>query len=149
MAIFSGLGALISGALFSGSLLAAKLIGGALAFGAQIGLSKLTNKQKKQKFTAVQGEVQMGGDVPVDALLGAGKTKGQRAYYGKAGKGNKVNFDVFILANGWSGGLENYVYFYGEKKNLVARPARSVMTSRTVSKSCSANMTSCGSASKN
>ncbi len=122
MAIFSGLGALISGALFSGSLLAAKLIGGALAFGAQIGLSKLTNKQKKQKFTAVQGEVQMGGDVPVDALLGTGKTKGQRAYYGKAGKGNKVNFDVFILANGWSDGLENYVYFYGEKKNLVARP---------------------------
>ncbi|MBD9621896.1 phage tail protein [Ensifer sp. ENS06] len=122
MAIFSGLGALISGALFGGSLLAAKLIGGALAFGAQIGLGKLTNKQKKQKFTAVQGEVQMGGDVPVDALLGTGKTRGQRAYYAKWGKGNKVNADVFILANGWCDGLENYCYFYGEKKNLVARP---------------------------
>lgn len=122
MAIFSGLGALISGALFSGSLLAAKLIGGALAFGAQIGLSKLTNKQKKQKFTAVQGEVQMGGDVPVDALFGTGKTRGQRAFYAKWGKGNKVNADVFVLANGWCDGLEPYVYFYGEKKNLVARP---------------------------
>ncbi|ATE84665.1 tail fiber protein J [Sinorhizobium phage phi2LM21] len=123
MAIFSGLGALISGALFGGSLLAAKLIGGALAFGAQLGLNKLTNKQqKKQKFTAVQGEVQMGGDVPVDALLGTGKTRGQRAYYAKWGKGNKVNADVFILGNGWSDGLENHVYFYGEKKNLIARP---------------------------
>lgn len=120
MAIFSLITAGFT-ALF-GSAIIGNLVGGALAFGAQIGLSKLTNKQKKQKFTAVQGEVQMGGDVPVDALLGTGKTKGQRAYYGKAGKGNKVNFDVFILANGWSDGLENYVYFYGEKKNLVARP---------------------------
>ncbi len=121
MAIFSLITAGFT-ALF-GSAIIGNLVGGALAFGAQIGLSKLTNKQKKQKFTAVQGEVQMGGDVPVDALLGTGKTRGQRVFYAKWGKGNKYNADVFILANGWSDGLENYVYFYGEKKNLVARPA--------------------------
>jgi hypothetical protein len=121
MAIFSLITAGFT-ALF-GSAIIGNLVGGALAFGAQIGLSKLTNKQKKQKFTAVQGEVQMGGDVPVDALLGTGKTRGQRVYYAKWGKGNKYNADVFVLANGWNDGLETYTYFYGEKKNLVARPA--------------------------
>lgn len=121
MAIFSLITAGFT-ALF-GSAIIGNLVGGALAFGAQIGLSKLTNKQKKQKFTAVQGEVQMGGDVPVDGLLGTGKTRGQRVFYAKWGKGNKYNADVFVLANGWNDGLETYTYFYGEKKNLVARPA--------------------------
>ncbi len=120
MAIFSLITAGFT-ALF-GSAIIGNLVGGALAFGAQIGLSKLTNKPKKQKFTAVQGEVQMGGDVPVDALFGTGKTRGQRAFYAKWGKGNKVNADVFVLANGWCDGLEPYAYFYGEKKSLVARP---------------------------
>lgn len=121
MAIFSlvttGLGALF------GSTVIGNLVGGALAFGAKLGLTKLGQKQqKKQKFTAVQGEVQMGGDVPASTLYGIGKTKGQRAYYAKWDKGNKMNADVFILANGWCDGLEPYIYMYGQKYNLVTKP---------------------------
>lgn len=120
MAIFSlittGLGALF------GSTVIGNLVGGALAFGAKLGLTKLGQKQqKKQKFTAVQGEVQLGGDVPVDTLLGIGKTRGQRLYYAKWGKGNKMNADVFALANGWCDGLEPYIFMYGQKYNLVPK----------------------------
>lgn len=120
MAIFSlittGLGALF------GSTVIGNLVGGALAFGAKLGLTKLgQTQQKKQKFTAVQGEVQIGGDVPVNGLLGTGKTRGQRLYYAKWGKGNKMNADVFGLANGWNDGLEPYIFMYGEKYNLVPK----------------------------
>jgi len=118
MAIFSlittGLGALF------GSTIIGNLVGGTLAFGAKLGLTKLgQTQQKKHKFTAVQGEVQMGGDVPVGALLGTGKTRGQRLFYAKWGKGNKMNADVFALANGWCDGLEPYMFMFGEKYNLV------------------------------
>ncbi|AIL99923.1 phage tail tip fiber protein [Sinorhizobium meliloti] len=121
MAIFTGIATAIAGALFGGSALATSLIGGALAFGAKFAIGKLTQqKQGKQKHTAVQGEIQFGGDVPVGTLYGIGKTKGQRAFYAKWDKGNKRNAEVFILANGWCDGLEPYVYMYGEKYNLVA-----------------------------
>ncbi|RVL26315.1 phage tail tip fiber protein, partial [Sinorhizobium meliloti] len=76
----------------------------------------------KRKYTAVQGEIQFGGDVPVGTLYGVGKTKGQRTFYAKWGSGNKWNAEVFVLANGWCDGLEPYVYIYGEKKALVSRP---------------------------
>lgn len=120
MAIFSSIATAIAGALFGGSLLAANIIGAGLAFGAKLALSKL-NKPKKQKFTAVQGEVQLGGDVPVNSLFGTGKTKGHRLYYAKWGSGNQNNTDIFALANGWCDGLETYVYFYGKRHNLVER----------------------------
>ncbi|WP_322884903.1 phage tail protein [Sinorhizobium medicae] len=124
MAIFTGIATAIAGALFGGSALATSLIGGALAFGAKFAVGKLTQqKQGKQKHTAVQGEIQFGGDVPVGTLYGVGKTKGQRAFYAKWDKGNKRNAEVFILANGWCDGLEPYVYMYGEKYNLVAQSA--------------------------
>ncbi|MDX0518672.1 phage tail protein [Sinorhizobium medicae] len=122
MAIFTGIATAIAGALFGGSTLATSLIGGALAFGAKFAVGKLTQqRQGKQKHTAVQGEIQFGGDVPVGTLYGVGKTKGQRAFYAKWDKGNKRNAEVFILANGWCDGLEPYVYMYGEKYNLVAQ----------------------------
>jgi len=129
MAIFSlittGLGALF------GSTVIGNLVGGALAFGAKLGLSKLGQRQqKKQKFTAVQGEVQLGGDVPVDTLLGIGKTRGQRLYYAKWGKGNKMNADVFALANGWCDGLEPYIFMYGQKYNLVPKAVAGGETAR-------------------
>ncbi|WP_457662229.1 phage tail tip fiber protein [Sinorhizobium medicae] len=124
MAIFTSIATAIAGALFGGSALATSLIGGALAFGAKFAVGKLTQqKQGKQKHTAVQGEIQFGGDVPVGTLYGVGKTKGQRAFYAKWDKGNKRNAEVFILANGWCDGLEPYVYMYGEKYNLVAQSA--------------------------
>ncbi|MGH0227902.1 phage tail protein [Sinorhizobium meliloti] len=123
MAIFTSIATAIAGALFGGSALAASLIGGALAFGAKLAIGKLTQqKQQKRKYTAVQGEIQFGGDVPVGTLYGVGKTKGQRAFYAKWGSGNKWNAEVFVLANGWCDGLEPYVYIYGEKKALVSRP---------------------------
>ncbi|MGZ2475060.1 phage tail tip fiber protein [Sinorhizobium medicae] len=122
MAIFTGIATAIAGALFGGSALATSLIGGALAFGAKFAVGKIqAAKQGKQKHTAVQGEIQFGGDVPVGTLYGVGKTKGQRAFYAKWDKGNKRNAEVFILANGWCDGLEPYVYMYGEKYNLVAQ----------------------------
>ncbi|MGK9264678.1 phage tail protein [Sinorhizobium meliloti] len=123
MAIFTGIATAIAGALFGGSALASSLIGGALAFGAKFAIGKIqAAKQVKQKYTAVQGEIQFGGDVPVGTLYGIGKTKGQRAFYAKWGSGNKWNAEVFVLANGWCDGLEPYVYIYGEKKALVSRP---------------------------
>lgn len=122
MAIFTGIATAIAGALFGGSALASSLIGGALAFGAKFAIGKIqAAKQVNQKYTAVQGEIQFGGDVPVGTLFGGGKTKGQRAFYAKWDKGNKRNAEVFILANGWCDGLEPYVYMYGEKYNLVAQ----------------------------
>ncbi|MCO5962371.1 phage tail protein [Sinorhizobium meliloti] len=122
MAIFTGIATAIAGALFGGSALATSLIGGALAFGAKFAIGKIqAAKQVKQKHTAVQGEIQFGGDVPVGTLFGGGKTKGQRAFYAKWDKGNKRNAEVFILANGWCDGLEPYVYMYGEKYTLVAQ----------------------------
>ncbi|MDX0057959.1 phage tail protein [Sinorhizobium meliloti] len=123
MAIFTSIATAIAGALFGGSALAASLIGGALAFGAKLAIGKLTQqKQQKRKYTAVQGEIQFGGDVPVGTLYGVGKTMGQRTFYAKWGSGNKWNAEVFVLANGWCDGLEPYVYIYGEKKALVSRP---------------------------
>lgn len=118
MAIFTLIGTAIAGALFGGSLLAATLITTALAFGAQLAFSYL-NRPKKRTYSAVQGETQFGGDVPVGTIYGVSKVKGQRAYYAKYGKGNKYNAEVFILANGWCDGLEPYVYFYGGKKELL------------------------------
>ncbi|APO74276.1 hypothetical protein AM571_CH01441 [Rhizobium etli 8C-3] len=120
MPIFTGIAAAISGALFAGSAIATSLIAGGLAFAVQLGMSYL-NRQKKQKYTAVQGEVQFGADVPAGTGFGLLPVMGQRVYYAKWGKGNKFNADVFALANGWCDGLEPYVYFYGQKYNLIAR----------------------------
>ncbi|EJN04225.1 hypothetical protein [Phyllobacterium sp. YR531] len=120
MPIFSAIGAAIAGALFAGSTLAATLISSALAFGARLAVSYL-NRPKKRKYSAVQGEIQYGADVPVGAMYGTGKVKGHRAYYAKWGKGNKFNGDVYILSNGWCDGLEG-LYFYGEKQTLVPQP---------------------------
>lgn len=120
MAIFTAIGTAIAGALFAGSALAATLISGALAFGASIAFSYL-NRPKKRKYSAVQGETKYGGDIPVEALYGVGKTKGQRAFYAKYGGGNSHNAEVFLLANGWCDGLEPYVYFFGRRYSLFAR----------------------------
>ncbi|KQU96772.1 phage tail protein, partial [Ensifer sp. Root31] len=120
MAIFTGIGAAI-GTLF-GSALVGKIVGGALAFGAKFAFAKVKqSQQNKQKFTAVQGQVQMGGDVPASTLYGTGKTKGHRVFYAKWDKGNKLNAHVFVLASGWCDGLEPHVFMYGQKHNLVAQ----------------------------
>ncbi|TPL06693.1 phage tail protein [Mesorhizobium sp. B2-4-11] len=120
MPIFTLIGTAIAGALFGGSVFAATLIAGALAFGAKLAISYL-NRPKARKYSAVQGETQFGGDVPVNALFGIGKVRGQRLFYAKFGEGNKYNTEVFALANGWCDGLEPYVYFYGQKYNLIER----------------------------
>ena len=117
MAIFTAIGGAIAGALFAGSALAATVISGALAFGANLLVSYLT-RPKKRSYTAVQGEVQFGGNVPVGAMFGTGLVKGQRAYYTKWGSGNKYNAELFILSNGWCEGLEPEVYFYGKRHVL-------------------------------
>ncbi|MCV9908327.1 phage tail protein [Brucella sp. HL-2] len=120
--IFTAIGTLVAGALFGGSLLAASLIAGGLAMAAKLGINAYMNRRKSRKYSAVQGEIQYGGDVPVQTLFGIGKTRGHRVFYGKWGSGNKFNGDVFLLANGWCDGLEPYVYFYGSKQTLVERP---------------------------
>lgn len=108
--------------------MAANLIAGGLLFAAKLGVSYLT-RQKQRKYSAVQGEIQYGADVPAGTLYGTGMVKGHRAYYGKWGKGNKFNADVYILSNGWCDGLEE-VYFYGENQPLVPVPVIGNETAR-------------------
>ncbi|MGO4449127.1 phage tail protein [Phyllobacterium sp. TAF24] len=120
MPIFTAIAGAISAALFAGSALATTLISGALAFGAKLAFSYL-NRPKQRKYSAVQGEIQYGADVPVGAMFGTGMTKGHRIFYAKYGKGNKFNSDIYVLSNGWCDGLDG-IYFYGEKKTLVPKP---------------------------
>lgn len=120
MAIFTAIGGAIAGALFTSATaiaLATSVIAGALAFGTQLAVSYLT-RPKKRSYSAVQGEAQFGGNVPVGALFGIGKIRGQRLYWAKWGSGNKFNVDVWALSNGWCDGLEPEVYFYGKKHTL-------------------------------
>lgn len=121
MAIFTFLGGLISSALFGGALLATKLIAAGLALATQLAVSYL-NRPKKRSYSAVQGQVQYGADVPTGTAFGMSKVKGQRVFYAKYGKGNKFNAEVFALANGWCDGLEPEIYFYGVKHALIPRP---------------------------
>lgn len=120
--IFTAIGTFIAGALFAGSTLAASLIAGGLAFGAKYLVSSYLNRRKQRNYSAVQGQTQYGGDVPVATVLGLSKVKGQRVFYAKWGSGDKYNAEVFALANGWCDGLEPEIYFYGAKHDLVVRP---------------------------
>lgn len=117
MPIFTAIGFAIAGSATLFGVSVAKLIGAGLLFGAKLAVSYL-GRAKKRKYSAVQGEIQYGADVPVGVMYGIGKVKGQRAYYAKWGKGNKFNGDVYLLSNGWCDGLEG-LYFYGEKQTLV------------------------------
>jgi hypothetical protein len=122
MAIFSAIGTAIAGVLFAGSSLAATIIAGVLAFGTQLLVGYFTRREtQKRAYTAVQGEIRFGGDVPVDTIYGIGAVAGHRLGYFKWGEGNKYNAEVFALANGWCDGLEPEIYFYGEKHALVSR----------------------------
>ena len=120
MAIITAIGTAIAGALFAGSALAASLIAGGLAFGVQLAVSYLT-RPKARAYSAVQGQVQFGGDVDPVAVYGKAAVAGQRVYYAKYGSGNKFNAEVFVLSNGWCDGLEPEIYFYGEKYALTTR----------------------------
>lgn len=123
--IFTAIGTLLAGtatiSLFGASISLASVIAGGLSFAASLGLQYL-KRPKKRTYTAVQGETELGGNVPVGTLFGTGKTKGQRTFYAKWGSGNKYNAEVFLLANGWCDGLEPYVYIHGEKWGLHQRP---------------------------
>lgn len=124
MAIFTLVGTAIAGAIGLGTatlfgVSAGALIGGGLALATSLALSYI-NRPKKTRSTAVQGQVQLGGDVDTTVLFGTGKTKGHRIYYAKYGGGNAVNAEVFVLADGRCDGLEPYVYFYGEKHDLIS-----------------------------
>lgn len=124
MAIFTFIGATIGAALFGAGTLAASIAGsvisGGLMIGARLALS-YRNRPKRTLSTAVQGQVQLGGDVAVQVLFGTGKTKGHRIHYAKYGGGNAFNAGVFVLANGRCAGLEPYIYFYGEKHDLISQ----------------------------
>lgn len=107
----------VAGALFGGGLVATLAVA-AISVGLQLAVSYLT-RPKKRKYSAVQGQVEFGGDIPVTAAYGKVATMGQRVYYAKYGEGNKYNAEVFVLSNGWCDGLEPEIYFYGEKHKLV------------------------------
>ncbi|MHB2265651.1 phage tail tip fiber protein [Aliihoeflea sp. PC F10.4] len=117
MAIFTAIGGAIAAAIGAAAWVGTAIAGG-LAFGARYLLGSYLNRQKKRSYTAVQGEVQFGGNVPVGAMFGTGLVKGQRIYYTKWGSGNKFNAEVFALSNGWCDGLEPEVYFYGKRHFL-------------------------------
>jgi len=117
---FSLIAGAISTALFAGSALATTIIGSVLTFAARTALSYITRK-RRPKQTAIQGQVQFGGDIPATILFGTRNTKGHRIFYAKYGAGNKFNADVFWLADGWNDGLEPFVYVYAEKHTLIAQ----------------------------
>ena len=125
MAIFTAIGLAIAGtatiSLFGAAVSVASLIAGGLALATQLALSYL-NRPKKRAYSAVQGQIQFGADVPTNAVFGMSKVKGQRVFYAKYGSGNKFNAEVFALANGWCDGLEPEIFFYGERHTLVSRP---------------------------
>lgn len=128
MAIFSAIGGVIATSVLglaagtSAFAIASATIGGALAFGAKTLVNGYLNRRKSRNYSAVQGEVELGSNVPASTVYGKGKVKGHRIYYAKWGAGDKSNTDVFVLANGWCDGLEPYVYFYGEKHALYEIP---------------------------
>lgn len=122
MPIFTAIATAISSTLFAGSLLATKIIAGVLAFGTSLALNYLQRKKTRPysaSGSAVQGQREYGADVFAATMFGTGKVSGHQIYYAKWGAGNKINADVLVLANGWCDGLEEYVYFYGEKHDLV------------------------------
>lgn len=118
MAIFTAIGTAIAGALFGGSALAASIIQAGLAFAASLATSYL-NRPKSRTHSAVQGQVELGGDRPASTLFGTGLISGHRTYYARYGSGDKYNAEVFRLAHGWCDGLEPEIYFYGKKHTLV------------------------------
>ncbi len=126
MPIFTAIGTAVAGVLFAGSALAASVIAGGLAFGASqiwqmINRPKASRASTGQPYSAVQGQVQFGANVPVGAMFGAGKVMGHQLFYAKYGSGNKFNAEVFVLSNGWCDGLEPTIYFYGQKYALTTR----------------------------
>ncbi|UVK45378.1 phage tail protein [Mesorhizobium sp. AR07] len=105
--------------LFNLGALATTLITGALSYAVRLGISYLS-RPKARKYSAVQGESQIGGSVPVSTLFGMGKNSSpHRLFYAKYGEGNKYNAEVWRLAHGWCDGLEPYVYFGSKKHNLI------------------------------
>jgi hypothetical protein len=119
VAIFTFIATAIAGALFGGSVLAASIIAAGLAYAANLAISYLF-RPKDRKYSAVQGEVQLGGDIPASVVFGATKVKGHRIYYNKRGAGDAWNDEIFVLSNGRCDGLEPYCYFYGKKQTLVS-----------------------------
>ncbi|TPL49081.1 phage tail protein [Mesorhizobium sp. B2-4-4] len=116
--IFTAIAGAIAG-LFSLGSLATSLIAGALSYAVRLGISYLS-RAKARQYSAVQGESQIGGAVPVSTLYGIGKiSSAHRLFYAKYGSGNKFNAEVWRLAHGWCDGLEPYVYFGSKKHNLV------------------------------
>ncbi|MBL4767625.1 MAG: hypothetical protein JKY94_07915, partial [Rhodobacteraceae bacterium] len=116
-AIVAGLG--ITSAI--GAAIVSGLVGLALSFGVSALTQKYTGREKKRNYSAISGEVTLGGGVDMLGGFGITAIGGHREYYAKFGSGNKYNVDVFTLANGWCDGLEDYVWINGEKKSLVAK----------------------------
>lgn len=116
MAIFSAIATGIA-ALFGLGSLATSLIAAGLSMAANLALKYLF-RPKQRKYAAVQGQMQLGGDVAASTVFGMSKVKGHRVYYAKWGAGNKYNGEVLALANGWCDGLEPEIHFYGEKHVL-------------------------------
>ena len=114
MVIFTFIATTISGLLFGGSLLASSLIAAGLSYGASYLYSYLT-RPKKQSYTAVQGEVQLGGDVPFGMCVGKCRVAGHRVYYAKRGAGNAINDEVFVLSNGRCDGLDLIFIFMASR----------------------------------
>lgn len=122
MPIFTAIGTAISAALFAGSALATSLISAGLSLAAKLALSYLM-RPKKKAYAAVQGEVQLGGSVPAQAVYGKAKTRGHRIYSAHWGSGNRYRAEVLVLSNGWCDGLDPEIIFYGQKYVLTPQAA--------------------------
>ena len=115
----------ISGAVAAGTIsaFAGAVLTTLAGIGTSLGISALSSKylgrKKKRSYSAVSGEIHVGGGVPVFVGFGATATKGYRPYYAKFGAGDKYNVDVYVLSSFWCEGLESYVWINSEKKNLL------------------------------
>lgn len=122
--VFTAIGAAVAGAFFAAGTTAFLIASSVVAFGLSVGAQALLSKRSKppkRTYSAVQAQTQYGADTAASVVYGTSKVKGQRIYYAKYGSGNKYNSEVFVLADGWNTGLENEIYFYGKKHNLISQ----------------------------
>lgn len=100
----------IGAAIVGGAGLAATAINTALAFGLSLGLSALSGalggaKKENQQPGVVASTLQVGGNIPRQVVFGFAAVKGQLVFAATAGISKERLCLVFVLSDGWIGGL--------------------------------------------
>ena len=112
----------VGAAIAGGAGLAATAINTALAFGLSMGLSALSGalggpKKENQQPGVVASTLQIGGNIPRQVVFGHAAIKGQLVFAATAGVAKERLCLVFVLSDGWVGGLRG-VWFGDRKEDL-------------------------------